>query len=564
MSEGRYQSIIDSSHDFITLINRSYVYELVNDTYCDVIEKSKDDLLGNKVEDVWGRELFQGKIKGYLDRCFAGEHVHYIEQFKFGSFMKYMHVSYYPYRENEGTETSHAIVFSHDITQIGQLESKLNHYEYRDPLTGLFNRRSLEVILDKELERADRSPAEDLRVLLFIELIGLEKIVELYSQEIGDLLLENTGRKIHAELRNSDYIFRFEGNRFAVLLSRVADKLDAAKVAEKIHDTVTFPYTFKGNDIVVACSIGAAIYPHDGKNREEIVRNANSAVLEAKRRGRDFILYNAKMHRQAIKRLELESSAFRAVEERQFTLKYQPIVDSQACIVGGESLLRWTHPKMGEISPMEIIPIAEQSGLILAIGKWVLFSVCGILAKWSKEYGIYLSYNMSAREFGLPELASTVRTALENNGSIDPRFLKIEITETTCVADLKASIKRMQSLDELGVKFYIDDFGTGHSSLRYLKELPAEVFKIDRAFVRSIDTDESDRDFLSHIIRMVKSRGREVLAEGIDNARQAELLIEMGCTYMQGFYFSKPLEEKQFEELLRRGVRLPADSPKEL
>jgi len=554
MEEDRYKSIINNSQDFITLISKDYVYEMVNDTYCEGIQRQKEELLGARVAEVWGDEKFESTIKGYLDRCFAGEHVHYIDQFKFGPFMKYMHVSYYPYYESD--EITHVIVFSHDITHIGKLESKLSHYEYRDPITGLFNRRSLDVILDKELERASRSKSERKRVLLFIELSNIEKVVELYSQEISDLILENSGQKIQKEIRSSDYIFRFDGYRFAVLLSRVSNKLDAAKVSEKIYQTVTFPYTFRGRDIKVGCAIGASIYPYDGENKEELVRASTSAMLEAQRSGKSFLLYNEEMHRQAMERLELESSAYRALGKQQFQLRFQPIVDCNRRIIGAEALLRWRHPEMGSIVPDKIIPLAEESGLIHAIGKWVLFAVCSNLAAWSRQFGIYISYNMSAREFSSPQVVENVHTALRKGG-IDPHFLKIEITESTCMENFENTLTRIRELNKAGVELYIDDFGTGNSSLHYLKQLPAQVLKIDRCFLQGIEENENDLDFLRHIIEMVRTRGKEVIVEGVDSEKQVQLLSQIGCPLMQGFYFSKPVDAEDFVSMLHRGAPLP-------
>lgn len=551
----KYEYIVNSSKDFITLIDRRYTYEIVNDTYCEVVERSKEELLGATVADVWGEEVFNRTIKGYLDRCFEGEYVHYIEQFKFGSFSKYMHVSYYPYFEY-GTLT-HALVFSHDITHIGELESKLNHYEYRDPVTGLFNRRSLNVIMDKELERARRSDSERLRVLLFIDLMKIEKVVQMHGQEIGDLLLENTGLRISTQLRSSDYIFRFDGNRFAVLLPKVANKLDAGTVANKIHQKITIPYNFKGSDINISCSIGAAVYPDDGDTKESLIQNAMSAMIEAGKDEAEFLLFNSDMHSQATERIYLESSAYRGLEEKQFQIHYQPIVDASFRIVGAEALLRWTHPKLGNISPMVFIPIAEQSGLILTIGKWVLFNVCTQLAEWSGKYPIFVSLNLSAREFSSPDLKDNFMTALSHSGLKNTDCLKVEITETACVQKLNDSIANMHVLDELGVHLYIDDFGTGQSSLRYLKRLPARVLKIDKEFIDDIDTKPDERAFLSNIIRIIKSRNKQVVAEGVSNAEQARHLIDMGCDRMQGFYFSKPLSTEDFCDLLERTDTLP-------
>jgi diguanylate cyclase (GGDEF)-like protein/PAS domain S-box-containing protein len=552
----KYEYIINNSRDFITLINRDYVYEIVNDTYCNVIEKPKAQVLGSSVAEVWGKDVFYNTIKGYLDRCFAGEYVHYIEQFKFGSFSKYMHVSYYPYYENG--DITHVIVFSHDITHIGELESRLNHYEYRDPVTGLFNRRSLNVILDRELERARRSNEEKLKVLLFVDVMMIEKVVQFHGQEIGDLLLENTGLRIKAQLRSSDYVFRFDGNRFAVLLPRVSNKLDAGTVAAKIHQNITIPYDFKGNDIKISCSIGAAVYPHDGEQREELINNAISAMLEAGQGERDFLLFDEEMHQQAVRRIYLESAAQRALEERQFAVYYQPIVDMNGRILGAEALLRWQHPEMGAISPGDFIPIAEQSGLIQSIGKWVLFRVCQTIAEWGEKYGIFISLNMSAREFASPDLRDTVSNALTRGGVSRPEYLKIEITETSCVRNIEQALSHMQILDDLGVHIYIDDFGTGQASLQYLKRIPARVLKIDREFITGIEADEEQYEFLTSIIQMVKSRGKTVVAEGVSTAEQARLLGQTECDRMQGYYFARPLSMEAFTDLLERAAILPA------
>jgi diguanylate cyclase (GGDEF)-like protein/PAS domain S-box-containing protein len=555
MEESRYKYIIDNSKDAITLINREYVYELANATYCEGIGNTQQDVLGHTVQEVWGEEKFRTTIKGYLDRCFSGEQVDYIEEFHFGPFMKYMHVTYYPFLENG--EITSVLVFSHDITNIGRLENQLNHYEYRDPLTGLFNRRSLDVILDKELDRAQRSDRNDLRVLIFIQIKNIETAVELYGQEYGDLLLENTGIRLQSKIRKSDYVFRYDGSVFAVLLSKIENRLDAGQAANKIYDTITFPYSFKGHDIVVGCSIGAAVFPADGTQKEELIQKATSAMMQTVRDGKRFTLYNQELYRQALRRIAIESAACRALEEQQFQLYYQPIVDQNFHIVGAEALLRWKHPELGDISPGEFIPMAERTDLIFALGKWILFSVCRRLSQWQERYGIYVSINLSSREFSSPDLLDNVKAAIGSSRLKSPQSLKIEITENESVKNIDESVSRMRALAELGVEVFIDDFGTGNSSLQYLKRLPAEVLKIDREFVKEIDTNSEEHGFLNHIVHMAFSRGKEVLIEGVENARQAELLLQIGCRRMQGFYFSKAVEASRFEELLERGAALP-------
>jgi len=555
MEEKRYKYIIDNSKDSITLINRDYVYELANDTYCEDTNRCQEEIVGHTVADVWGREKFEETIKGYIDRCFSGENVNYVEEFSFGPFLKYMHISYYPYYEDG--EITHAIVFSHDITHIGRLESKLNHYEYRDPLTGLFNRRSLDIVLDRELERAQRSVGEDLRVLLFVQVEHIEKAIELYGQDIGDLLLENTGVRLQSQLRASDYVFRYDGRQFAVLLSKVNNKLDAGRTAKKIFETVTLPYNFKGHDIVLKCAIGAAVYPTDGEVKDELIQKATSAMLETVRNGKTFTLYNQNLYKQAIRRIEIESASHRALEEQQFQLYYQPIVDQYFHIVGAEALLRWEHPELGSISPIEFIPIAEQSDLIYSIGKWIMFTVCKRLADWSRQYGIYVSLNLSSREFSSSDLIDNAKAALKSAQLEDPQFLKFEITESESVKNIDESIERILALKQLGIEVFIDDFGTGNSSLQYLKKLPARVLKIDREFVKEIDSSSEEREFLDHIVHMAYARGKKVLIEGVENLQQADLLVNIGCKRMQGFYFSKPVKVEEFEKLLQNGKALP-------
>lgn len=455
--EERYKYIIDNSKDFITLINREYVYELVNETYCDGINKCKDD-----------------------------------------------------------------------------------------------------IILEIELDRAQHSEGHDLLILLFIQIKHIETVIEMYGREIADILLENTGVRLQSEMRASDYVFHFDGRQFAVLLSHVDNKLDAGNMAKQIFDTVTFPYNFRGHDIIVGCQIGAAVYPHDSEDKEELIKKTLSAMMESDRLNTWFTLYDENLYEQALRRIELNSAAHRALEDKHFTIKYQPIVDRNFKIVGAEALLRWEHPTLGHISPMEFIPLAEQSDLIFAIGKWIMFSVCEQLSLWSRKYGIYISLNLSSREFASPDLITNVKSALRKSPSFPPRFLKIEITENESIRNIDESISRINTLRQIGVEVFIDDFGTGNSSLQYLKKLPAEVLKIDREFVKDIEYNDEDREFLDHIVHMAYVRGKKVLIEGVENRQQADLLVRMGCNRMQGFYFSKALPPREFETLLQNNLPLPA------
>ena len=545
-----YEYIVNISKDFITLINRDYVYEIVNDSYCTEMGRSREEIINRSVAEIWGKEKFENSLKRYLNQCFEGREVHYIDTFKFGPFEKYMHVSYYPYREND--EITHVAVFSHDITSVGEIESKLTNYEYRDAVTGLFNRRSLDVILDKEIEKAKRSKYEKLRAVLFVSLENLAKVNQVYGHEIGDLLLENSGLRIRRTLRSSDFVFRFAGSELAAILTNIAKNTDAGKVAQKIYNTVAVPYRFKETDINITCHIGIALYPDDGADKSTIVQKAASALAEAKKRNMDFLLFDASLHEQAVARLGLESQIAKAFEKGQFELHYQPVVDTNGKIHGAEALIRWNHPERGCIPPMDFIPIAEETGLIIPIGRWALFTACRQISAWMKKHKLYVSINLSAKEFSDSTLLEAIQKAIKQSQDFDPAYLKLEITETKCMDDPEKTIKQMQSLLDIGVETFIDDFGTGYSSLGYLKRLPAVTLKIDKLFIDALEESQDEQDYLTHIIRTVKSRKKKVLVEGVSSREQFELLKAMACDQMQGYLFSKPVPAEEFEKLLAR------------
>jgi len=549
-----YEYIVNISKDFITLVNRDYVYEIVNDSYCTEMGRSREEIINRSVADIWGKEKFEKSLKRYLNQCFEGREVHYIDTFKFGPFEKYMHVSYYPYREND--EITHVAVFSHDITSVGEIESKLTNYEYRDPVTGLFNRRSLDVILDKEIEKAKRSKYEKLRAVLFVSLENLAKVNQVYGHEIGDLLLENSGLRIRRTLRSSDYVFRFAGSELAAILTNISKNTDAGKVAQKIYNNVAVPYRFKETDLNITCHIGIALYPDDGADKSTIVQKAASALAEAKKKNMDFLLFDAALHEQAVARLGLESEIAKAFEKGQFELYYQPVVDTNGKIHGAEALIRWNHPERGCIPPMDFIPIAEETGLIIPIGRWALFTACRQISAWMKKHKLYVSINLSAKEFSDSTLLEAIQKAIKQSQDFDPAYLKLEITETKCMDDPEKTIKKMQSLLDIGVETFIDDFGTGYSSLGYLKRLPAVTLKIDKMFIDALVESQEEQDYLTHIIRTVKSRKKKVLVEGVSSREQFELLKAMACDQMQGYLFSQPVPAEEFEKLLLRGTLL--------
>ncbi len=548
-AQGMYKSIIDASKDFITLINRDYVYELVNESYCCNIGKERDFILHNSVAEVWGEERFLRLIRPRLEECFAGGEVHYVEHFSFGENNRYMHVSYYPFRT--GGEVSHAIVFSHDISRLKEIEGKLTHFEYRDPVTGLFNRRSLDIILEMEIEKAKRSDQEKERALLVIALTNIPKIKEIFGLVKTDILLENTGLRIKSLLRRADYAFRLEGDEFVVLLTRIKRNSDAARVAEKILGAISIPYRYDGKQISIAAHAGIALYPFDGDDPDLIFRNATEARNSAVAAGAAVLMHDEELHSKAMHRLFLESEIQRTFEEDQFSLHYQPICGPEGKLLGAEALIRWNHPERGTIPPDSFIPVLEELGKIHMIGKWALYQVCRQLKEWADACDLYISMNVSAQEFLDTSFLDTLRGALDKCSSGAGCRLKIEVTESEGMRDPERFIRVMEEIRELGPGLYIDDFGTGHSSLAYLKLIPAEVLKLDKIFIDRIEKDEKARNFVGSIIRLVHSMEKEILCEGVESREQVELLAALGCRRFQGYYFSRPLPAGEFEKLMK-------------
>jgi len=558
MTACQFEKIVQASHDFITLIDRDYRYAFVNDSYARELGLSAADVVGKTVGDIWGDEKFRRRIKPRIDQCFRGDESHDVDKFTFGGDSKYVHVSYYPYSENG--ETSHVMVFSHDISIVKKLESKLLDFEFKDPTTGLFNRRSFDIVLDMELEKARRSEADGVRAVLFIKLRSISHINAAFGYELGNLLLESTALRIKDALRASDYVFRFDGKEFAVILTTLRRGADIPIVADNIRGKTNFPYSFNGTVINVSCNIGASVYPSDGDAREVIVSRAMAAMNEAHERDEPLVMFNKELYERGKYVSKLRADFHAAFIERQFRTWFQPIVDHEGMIVGAEALLRWQHPTLGNVPPSVFIPIAEESGNIAMIGKWVLFQVCRDIKRFGADLGDrYISVNLTTAEFSSPTLVGEIRELLEAEG-IRPASLKLEITESQSMKDVDQVIRKIQDLSDIGVDVLIDDFGTGYSSLAYIKRLPAKTIKVDKAFVDHIAESAEELEFIRGVMTMIESKKKRVLVEGVASIEQYRLLRGLGAGLLQGFYFSEPRSADDFLALLKAGKPLPASA----
>lgn len=425
---------------------------------------------------------------------------------------------------------------------------------HHDPLTHLPNRVLLMERLDQAIAMARRQNSS--MAVMFIDLDRFKVINDSLGHGVGDLLLQAVGQRLQDLLRSSDTASRQGGDEFVLLLSEISSERAVAELAEKLCHSIALPYHLHGTIAHIGCTIGISMFPADGDDPELLIRNADVAMYHGKQNGRNrWYFYRAEMNLRAVERQRTEADLHRALRLGEFELYYQPRIDLASLqIAGAEALLRWHCPLQGIMSPERFIPVAEECGLIVPIGQWILRQVCYQLARWQQE-GLQLpslSVNISALEFCTDGFAATLRQALADSG-IAPHCLELEITEGVLMHDAQASGALLHELKAIGVKIAIDDFGTGYSSLSYLHRFPIDVLKIDQSFIRDIDPATGNGAIVDAVIAMGHSLGQRVVAEGIEHPYQLAFLRQHQCHEGQGFLFSKPLPAMEFARLCRIG-----------
>ena len=440
--------------------------------------------------------------------------------------------------------------------QLHEREEQLQRQVYHDTLTGLPNRLLFQDRLALAVAQAHRH-GNGLAVL-FLDVDRFKVINDSLGHSVGDRLIREVAVRLRSCLREGDTVARLGGDEFTLLLPDVGQAVDAAKVAKKVLDVVRMPFELDGRELFVTSSLGISLYPDDGRDAETLVKNADAAMYRAKEQGRDlYQLYTPALNATALERLALESSLRKALAHSELLLHYQPILDVATRRVHGvEALLRWRHPELGLVPPGDFIPLAEVTGLILAIGPWVLRAACAQARAWQDlQPGLRMAVNLSARQFQEAGLVGHVTDALADTG-LDPHCLQLEITESSAMQNAQTAIQTLRELKALGVGLSIDDFGTGYSSLSYLKRFPIDTLKIDQSFIRDIGTDPDDAAIASAIIALAHTLKLTVVAEGVETADQLEFLTRHGCDRTQGYFFSRPLAAERCSELLAAPVKV--------
>lgn len=433
-----------------------------------------------------------------------------------------------------------------DVTERKRAEAQIERLAFYDPLTGLCNRRLFHDRLEQAQSASTRS--QQWAAVCFIDLDNFKDLNDTQGHDQGDLLLQQVGKRLHAAVRDQDTVARLGGDEFVVLLEELgSDEAQAAlyanAVGEKLLETLNHPYTLMRGEHHNTPSLGLTLFKDHQERIEDVLKRADLAMYQSKSAGRNTVrFFDPRMQETVQRRSELARDLREALGRDEFSLYSQPVVDGMGTVLGHEALLRWRHPQRGMVSPAEFIPVAEQTGLILPIGDWVLRQACQQLVKWAQDpvmSGWTLAVNLSARQLRQPDFVQQVHHALQSTGA-RPTHLKLELTESLLLHDVEDTIVKMSELATVGIRFSLDDFGTGYSSLSYLKRLPLSLLKIDQSFVRDLLTDPNDAVIAHTILQLADSLGLEVVAEGVENEGQKQLLQVMGCKAFQGYLFGRP------------------------
>lgn len=465
-------------------------------------------------------------------------------------FWNELHIA--PVHDLAGGVTTHFVSVINDISERVRYQHALEYQANHDSLTGLANRNLLNDRIEQAIAWAKRHG--HVMGVMLLDLDHFKLINDASGHSAGDALLKEVANRLTACVRETDTVARLGGDEFVIILTDLPQPDDVGQIAEKILSTLSRPAEVAGRDVFVTASIGVSLYPRDGDHGEILLRYADMAMYRVKEHGRNSVRqFVPEMGSTAISRLDMEGAMRRGLERGEFVLHYQPKIDlATQSVVGAEALIRWQHPQIGLIHPIEFIRLAEDTGLILPLGEWVLAEACKQQVLWRQQSvaPLRISINMSARQFRQDDLTDRIAAIFASTGA-DPSQFIVELTESMVMQDVDSTLASLRALKNLGLSLSLDDFGTGYSSLSYLRRFPIDELKIDRSFINDIHTNPDDAAIAGAIIAMARSLSLSVVAEGVEKKEQADLLSTLGCSQVQGYYYARPLTVGAFAARMR-------------
>ena len=518
----------------------------------------QDRLINKTVDEVFNREIIQ------RFRSAISEVVNNVSTLVFDFAVVFEHRVYYYETRVMRVRGQQVVALVRDITERKQADEQIAFLAYHDNLTGLPNNRLFKDRLQQSIAHAQRN--DSMLAVLFLDLDRFKLINDSMGHDVGDKLLQVIADRLIEGTRRQDSVginmtfdansvARLGGDEFTILLEKVSGQASITTVAKRLIDISALPIYIDNHEIFTSTSIGIALYPNDGKEADTLLKNADTAMYHAKKQGRNnFQFFDPSMNEASVEQLAIETSLRKAIDNNELVLYYQPqvsIIGGQ--IVGMEALLRWKHPLKGFISPTSFIPVAEETGMIIKIGEWVIHEACKQGADWAKRgfKPILISVNLSAKQLREDRLNEIIAQILVETG-MNPKYLGLELTESAIILDPERALERLKNIKSMGIKMSMDDFGTGYSSLSYLKKFPLDTLKIDQSFIHDIMLNQEDASLVKAIISMAHSLGMDVVAEGVEQQEQMEFLAKHGCDTIQGYLFSRALPADKVEELLPR------------
>ncbi len=555
-SENKYRAIFENTGTATIIIENDKTISLANSEFVNISGYKKTEIENLKswtafIDEKSHKDLLKKKCFPIPDTEPGAIIKHYNCEFiDRNNERKHTLISFAPIADEGGSVVSIA-----DISELKKAEKKIYHQAFHDTLTNLPNKALFMEHLNMSIKR--KKIRDDYYYsILYLDIDRFKLINNSFGHNTGDCLLLAFAERLQESLRDIDILARFGGDEFVIMLENIEEQDYAVNIADRLQKSLKKPFIINDKEIFAPASIGIVVHTKTYNDPEKIIRDADAAMNFAKEKGRgQYKIFNRKLHKRAIKLLEIETDLRKAIHRDEFELYYQPIVSLiNSSLIGFEALIRWNHPKHGLTKPDHFIPIAEETGLIVPIGKWVLREACNHFVKWGIQAEgsppLFISVNISSKQIIRPDIIDEIQNILEESG-LPPESLKLEITETALMEETDEIIELINRLKSLGIQIAIDDFGTGYSSMSYLQHLPVDTLKVDRSFVSNIDQPSNENmNIVETIIDLARKLKINVVAEGVETPEQQQMLSDMNCHSGQGYFFSRPLNREKMEKLV--------------